>query len=272
MRIHLSAIAALVLATPVAYAADYNAPYGHLPRAMAVEDPADDLPPSPALSPLSAARVAWTGFYFGGNAGYGGGEDRYSVRPTAAASQPYGTLSLHADGFAGGAQAGYNYVLGGLGGGPLIGVEADIDGSTINGKSDLRIGDIALSGGSHLDYFGTVRGRVGYVFGSLMVYGTGGFAYGGETSSIQIGTIYSGSTERTHIGYSYGGGFEYALADNISLKTEFVRATLETQRLIGARVDGVVALTHQPTVNLARAGINFHFASWAAPAPVVARY
>ena len=34
------------------------------------------------------------------------------------------------------------------------------------------------AGVSGLDYFGTVRGRLGYAFDRTLVYGTGGFAYG----------------------------------------------------------------------------------------------
>ena len=35
---------------------------------------------------------------------------------------------------------------------------------------------------SSLDYFGSVRGRVGYAFDRALVYGTGGFGYGQVTN------------------------------------------------------------------------------------------
>ena len=44
-----------------------------------------------------------------------------------------------------------------------------------------------LSVTKELDYFGTVRGRLGWLaYPSLLVYGTGGLAYGGVKSSLTL--------------------------------------------------------------------------------------
>ena len=39
---------------------------------------------------------------------------------------------------------------------------------------------------SHLDWWGTVRGRLGYAFGNVLPYVTGGFAYGGKALTLQV--------------------------------------------------------------------------------------
>ena len=43
----------------------------------------------------------------------------------------------------------------------------------------------AIAASKSLDYLGTVRGRLGYLFTpTLLVYATGGLAYGGVNSSV----------------------------------------------------------------------------------------
>jgi opacity protein-like surface antigen len=74
----------------------------------------------------------------------------------------------------------------------MAGIEADINASGIEGKLGLKgtltegadYATLNGNAGSKLDYFGTVRGRIGWTNGPLLVYGTGGLAYGDVTSSI----------------------------------------------------------------------------------------
>ena len=104
---------------------------------MAVPAAAADMSypaPAPVASYAPAPVFTWTGFYLGANAGYGWGE---------------ADASPDVDGFLGGLQAGYNW----QGAGPLVfGVEADI-----------QYADVSSSVFT-LDYFGTVRARIGYAF------------------------------------------------------------------------------------------------------------
>ncbi len=115
-------------------------------------------------APAYAAQVSnWTGFYVGLNAGYGGGESVLGFNPGVGVGAV--DLNTKSNGFVGGGQIGYNWQVGQF----LYGLEADIQGSTV--KSSLGLG--ALAGGfggggagfgdigSTVDYFGTVRGRVG---------------------------------------------------------------------------------------------------------------
>jgi outer membrane immunogenic protein len=93
------------------------------------------------------------------------------------------------DGFMGGGQIGYNYQLSPIW---VVGLEADFQGAAEKDHNTLtdpfsKTAGLALITGSNvtdyttkIDWFGTVRGRVGYVWGNgqVMSYLTGGVAYG----------------------------------------------------------------------------------------------
>jgi opacity protein-like surface antigen len=87
------------------------------------------------------------------------------------------------------------------------------------------------------EWYGTIRGKVGYAWNRFLVYGTGGFAYGEGGKNVanfviptHVGPfpVYNqncaaigfceSSTLRT--GWVAGGGFEYAFWNNFSVKLE----------------------------------------------------
>lgn len=109
--------------------------------------------------PVFVAAPTWTGFYIGVNGGYGGTANDGPLSPSG--------------GFGGG-QIGYNW-QGLFGYSPwVLGIEADFQGSGISDSIGYA-GDYLQTS---LNWFGTVRGRVGYSFGPALLYATGGFAYG----------------------------------------------------------------------------------------------
>ncbi len=91
----------------------------------------------------------------------------------------------------GGGQIGYNW-QGALGGGNTVfGIEADFQGGDIYNQLIDAAGN---SFKSELDYFGTVRARLGYASDRSLYYVTGGLAYGGLKNQAEIGgTNYSTS-------------------------------------------------------------------------------
>lgn len=170
-------------------------------------------PPLPPAPPV----FTWTGFYVGANAGYGfrGGASSYT-------DATYGTVTESGGkgGFVGGGQIGYNYQLT-PGSGWVLGAEADIQGTGFGRRGDGTIGATPYYGVSpSLDWFGTVRGRLGYAFDRWLVYGTGGFAYGGGSRSPYAASYPYTLPDTARIGYALGGGVEYALTDHISVKVE----------------------------------------------------
>jgi outer membrane immunogenic protein len=142
---------------------------------------------------------------------------------------------------------------------------------------------VGLGAKSNLDYFGTVRGRLGYAFGSSLIYATSGFAYGGirnefDNNFLQINPVLKPLVDRfqknvTAAGFTVGGGWEYKLSQAWSLKTEYQFIDLERNDPIGASQGNVglnACTAHlfspQPNcsndaVHTVRAGLNYHFGS-----------
>ena len=166
--------------------------------------------PIHAPPPVYVPPPSWTGFYAGLNAGgtwsgvniarYGFATvvtDNEVIPGLASTSAALATTSapLHPTaGFIGGGQIGYNYQFYNS---FLAGVEADIQGTSSDFRAQGVFSQAAVAPGvdglpisqdiassQSVDWLGTVRGRLGFLFTpTLLVYGTGGFAYG-QTNSI----------------------------------------------------------------------------------------
>lgn len=189
--------------------------------------------------PSAAAPFNWNGFYIGANGGYAwhaGQEvelltDNILPAPnnlgqaTAASRGIFGNIA--GAGWFYGGQVGYNFQLG-----PswLVGVESDLQFSRIQNNVAGTITPaggvpITASANFNIDWFGTVRGRVGMVADSWLLFATAGLAYGQvgynmfavDTNLLQT-TL---STTDTKFGYVVGAGIEYMLTPNFILKGEY---------------------------------------------------
>lgn len=236
---------------------------------------AADLPrrPIPAAEVVVPPAFTWTGFYGGLNAGLGIG------RSTAKTSAGDGSLldqrsisylqldrtKYRRDGFVGGGQVGYNHQFK-PGNGFVVGVEADIQYADLTRKRNWNQNptfaaagytgsdQIGINTRSGVDFLGTVRGRLGYAADRVLIYGTGGLAYGGANYRQGIndnwvvtypngggtsGNVrYLATATETQTGVAYGGGIEYALptenilnlghSAGVSLKAEYLHYDLGT--------------------------------------------
>ena len=129
----------------------------------------------------------------------------------------------------------------------MLGVETDFDGTTLSKsfnnigtpfwrwRSGLLAGDIlTVNGKTSLNWLGTTRARVGFVVtpdNRLMIYATGGVAYGGGSSNFSVfdrrpALFWSGSPSSTRVGWTIGGGVEYAFTNNWTIKGEYLYADL----------------------------------------------
>ncbi|WP_409568274.1 outer membrane protein [Methylobacterium sp. E-041] len=228
-----------------------------LASAEAADLPRRAPPPPPPVPPA----FTWTGFYAGVNAGYAFRESgKGFTDPT------YGTVTGGAakGGFAGGGQVGYNYQLT-PGSGFVVGVEADIQGTAFAKADAAYLGTVPYASvRPSLDYFGTVRGRVGYTFDRVLIYGTGGFAYGGGSASANAAAYPYALPDTTRTGYAVGGGIEYAFTDRISAKIEALYLDLG-KRVSGATYYDAATATYYGAgrsdagFGLVRAGLNYQF-------------
>jgi outer membrane immunogenic protein len=189
----------------------------------------------------------WTGFYMGGNLGYGlaGLTDN---APLAVTSNMTGVI--------GGVQAGYNYQIDSA----VLGIEADIQASAQDASYSRNIpfvGDISVS--QKIPYFGTVRARAGYAFecGCVMAYGTIGWAYGAYKPSVTaFGITLSGDYTRSAL--AAGGGVEWMVAKNWSAKLEALY--LDTGDIGSATSFPVLGQVHMRVRDaITRIGLNYHF-------------
>jgi outer membrane immunogenic protein len=232
---------------------------------------AADLPyrtSAPAPAYVAAPIFTWTGFYVGLNAGAAfnnkntGSISSFGLVAPNNAIYTGGSSSDTA--FTGGVTAGYNMQFGSF----VAGVEGDINyldrKSGGNGlfpaPRDVTAGfddrtDFAVSRGNGSNYFGTLRGRLGFAFDRALIYGTGGLAFGGKSGSFGVsqrdytencttplaggacaanGTfttnatrgLASGGNNNNNVGYALGGGLEYAFSNAWSLKAEYLHVSL----------------------------------------------
>jgi outer membrane immunogenic protein len=156
--------------------------------------------------------AVWTGWYAGVNGGYGWTEnsDQYALSTIAFSG-------LSPEGGFGGGQIGYNWQ--GIWHPHLVlGIEADIQGGDI---TDRRVDSVGEFVKSNLDWFGTVRARLGYAVDRTLVYATGGFAYGGLKAGVTTPGGASAGFSDTVTGYVAGGGVEYKFTPAWSVKAEY---------------------------------------------------
>jgi outer membrane immunogenic protein len=274
---------------------------------------AADLPSYKAPPPPPPPAFTWTGLYGGVNIGYAFGDSSRETGglgyltgiPVVGAAPvtlaPFGSswsVGQNLHGVAGGAQLGYNYQFN-----PwlVLGAEADIQATDAVSHSNSAIG-LADATGTHLqtmnstknvDWFGTVRGRVGFTLPSmpnLMVYGTGGFAYGQVVNNVGfadnflnqggISAIGHGYYDNTRVGWTAGGGIEWSpsMFPSWSLKAEYLYVDLGSTTAnsvplnalpgVAAGIPMFAATHNSPTrFQTVRAGINWHFDPFAVVAP-----
>lgn len=193
----------------------------------------------------------WSGFYFGANAGAAWNNTEVdsdvshdgTLPPSVPPVLEELSNDLTADDvvFTGGAMLGYNWQHDSL----VLGVEADINYLGFSGDNEISrdIDALFLSATRKLafeaDWFGTLRGRLGFAADNLLFYGTGGLAYGHLEASSDLrfydnsGTQtdgdlvgqWKGSADDVNWGWTIGAGMEYGI-DNWSLGVEYLYVDL----------------------------------------------
>ena len=219
----------------------------------------------------------WTGFYIGVDGGGSfGASENLRVRNNADGTEADIGQFFHDGGFGGG-QIGYNWSGAGFGFGNqvVLGVEADIQGGDLGSsfdRNDLNydFAPAAFHASQNIDYFGTVRGRLGYAFGSALIYATGGFAYANVNTKVGItGASFTNflSSNDTETGWVVGGGVEYLFAPNWSAKVEYQYIDLGSQTVSAVASDGFIdRMPFDNNFSTVRAGINYHLpVSYPAP-------
>jgi outer membrane immunogenic protein len=241
------------------------------------------------IAPAYIPAFTWTGFYVGLNAGVGWANNNNSLPGGAFAAPGFVSSNSNQAGFIGGAQAGYNYQFG-AGQGLVVGAETDIQFADLKNRNNTPFTFATTpgttffpgSGSSNGNYLGTVRGRVGYGFDRVLVYGTGGLAYGDiggnrnngafavtnagavnpftNTVAATTTTTQLGSTgSKTRAGWTLGGGVEFAVWQNWTVKAEYLYYNLGHNNNTTLTPLAVASSNKDNTGNIVRAGVNYKF-------------
>jgi len=239
-------------------------------------------PPTPVYSMASvAAAYNWSGFYAGGNVGYGWGTADTTtigfsdpgglggVAPAVAAGVIPLSFSPDPKGALVGLQVGYNYQLN-----PnwVLGAETDFSWSGIKGSQAISTAvvgffPLANAASQDLDWLGTMRARAGYAANNWLIYGTGGVAYGRVEYSYMMSNApagpvnFTGTSSNTSLGWTIGAGIEYGWA-HWSLRAEYLYVDLGSHSF-AVPLNATPTATFTPAFdnkyNIARAALSYRF-------------
>ena len=185
---------------------------------------AADMRRSFPAEPMAPGDYDWTGFHVGAHAG-----DSWSTSGGSTVNTLSGTASesIYANppDWHGGIQVGYDTML------PLrlvLGVEADVS------SDGTKIAHITDASGTSADQTTvldseSVRGRLGYAFDNILLYGTGGWAWSSNqyirtqlTGALNLATAGTDEAVNTYLGgWTAGGGVAVALAQNWNVFAEY---------------------------------------------------
>jgi outer membrane immunogenic protein len=223
------------------------------------------------LSPYVKAPVAalpiydWSGFYVGvfGGGGFGSHNLNNALGPVGFANY---TITYDSSGAIVGGEAGYNWQSGNI----VLGVEGDGFWSGIKGsdRTQFNAGTLPIgsSDATNLRNGATLRARGGIAVDRLLLFFTGGWAYGNFTHTntdpgLGIDTF---STHRS--GITAGGGIAYAVTDNLIGKFEYRYYDFGRYERLNP-LNGQIPYTVNNTYSVVTLGLDFKFGG-----PVVAKY
>lgn len=166
-----------------------------------------EVPMEPVVQPAAPAVVPasdWSGFYVGGQLGYGDADSNGG--------------GLDGNGFLGGVHGGYRWDFGQF----VLGTELDYD------TADINLGRQAGS----LDEVARVKLIGGADLGSSLIYATTGAAYGTATV---------GRDSLSDDGWFYGAGMAYAINDQWTIGGELLQHNFDNFDGSGVDIDALTA-------------------------------
>jgi outer membrane immunogenic protein len=151
----------------------------------------------------------------------------------------------------------------------VYGILVDISKSDFKGFS-IPDGNTDNDGfETKIDWFGTVRGKLGYASGPYLLYATGGLAYG-QVKATQGDVDPPGNFDpgtgvvtgkETRIGWTAGGGVDVAVGSNLVLGVEYLYVDLGDDAMTLNRVGGAGSsrVEIDSTMHTVRANLRYKF-------------
>jgi len=224
--------------------------------------------PANAASMPYASTYNWTGFYLGGEAGWGWATQQIT-HVTGATAFPAGSVdaSLDQNGPLAGVYAGYNYQMNHF----LVGIDGDIttDDMTGTGRDVSSVNGDVASHSDQINWIATATGRVGYVENNWLLFAKGGWAWTpfSESNILRTpggGIVNTSTSSGTRDGWTVGAGLEWGFAAHWSAKLEydyigFTTANYLTTVTSAAGTVSTEARSATSSLSMLKGGVAFRF-------------
>lgn len=215
--------------------------------------------------PMIAAAYSWSGFYIGGNGGYGWSDKCWEqlTRLTGA----FVADSCHnADGGVAGGQIGYRWQSASW----VFGIEGQGDWANLKGSSTSTLAPV-IGLESKVEAFGLLTGQIGYAWNNTLLYVKGGAAVTSDKyRRYVIATDATTSTaSETRWGGTVGAGIEYGFIPNWTVGVEYDHLFMGSRNLDFYSATGVLSQTEKirQDVDLVTLRVNYKWGG-----PVIAKY
>lgn len=214
---------------------------------------------------IASPTYDWSGFYVGvfGGGGLGNHNLNNALGPAGFANY---TINYSSTGGIAGGEAGYNIQSGNI----VLGIEGDGFWSGIKGNdlSQFNAGSLPIASidATSLRNGATVRARGGIAVDRLLLFFTGGWAYGDfqHTNTDPVLGVDQFTAHRN--GLAAGGGIAYAFTNNVIGKFEYRYYDFGRYERL-APLNGQIPYTVDNTYSVVTVGLDFKFGG-----PVVAKY
>jgi outer membrane immunogenic protein len=241
-----------------------------------------------AAAVSAKAQADFKGFYVGANAGGAFGRNDAQTTTTFSPTGYFAASSVPAIGtagnqksepnqFTGGGQAGVNFQSGNF----VFGLEGDFGAMSMSASTTATATypccaptAFTVAQTYSTSKLFTLRPRVGWVFGNVLIYETVGMALTtvkySEVFTDTFATAHeSASLQDTRIGWTIGGGGEIKIARHWSVKGEYLYADFGSSSVSSTNLTAFTPPIAFPTntfnhtiqlrAHIARAGLNFRF-------------
>src|SRR5262245_11816760 len=245
--------------------------------------------PAPQLYyPGPLLPVEWTGFYFGGNAGYGWAKESSTTNfagfsggattvPAALGGAGVGIAGLGVTELAGTTLVGSSSPRGGIAGGQLgfnwqwgrvvFGAEIDGHWSGQQATTSVICNNCTATSTYKVKSLATGRARIGLAFDWILPYVTAGAALvnAEDNLAVTVGGV-TGSFQGlsgNSLGWAAGAGFDIALSSNLSARLEYLHISANGLGLDGP-IPGILGAGFASEAggyrdDILRVGLNYRF-------------
>jgi outer membrane immunogenic protein len=202
----------------------------------------------------------WAGCYLGAEGGGTWGQSRHDTN-FGSTSNAYAVSG----GLAGGT-VGCNHQFGQW----VLGLEADLSWTNKRGSAvEVAPFPATFTSATRENWLATVRARLGWAADRWLLYVTGGYAVAAVEARILNPTIALDVADtKTRNGFAVGAGIETVIADNWSVKLEYLYVGLQNASYFDVPPPVVFARTGVPiSDNIVRVGLNYRFGG-----PIIGKY